>query len=103
MLLLLRLVLIFVFYNSVGKNRLYIRVGMWEGISRPGNGRDEIGGKEIKISVPGDVPGEKQRSAGNPPGRQDTRSLLKIEIITKNRSLLKIETFISSSILARFG
>ena len=41
--------------------------------------------------------------AGNPAGRQDTRSLLKIEIITKNRSLLKIETFISFSILARFG
>ena len=76
---------------------------MWEGISRPGNGRDGMGGKEIKISVPGDVPGEGRRSAGNPPGRQDTRSLLKIEIITKNRSLLKIETFISSSILARFG
>ena len=76
---------------------------MWEGISRPGNGRNGIGGKEIKISVPGDVPGERQKSAGNPPGRQDTRSLLKTEIITKNRNLLKIETFISSSILARFG
>ena len=76
---------------------------MWEGISRPGNGRDGIDGKEIKISVPGDVPGEGRRSAGNPPGRQDTRSLLKIEIITKNRNLLKIETFISSSILAQFG
>ena len=62
-----------------------------------------MGGKKIEISVPGDVPGEGQRSAGNPPGRQDTRSLLKIEIITKNRSLLKIEIFISSSILARFG
>ena len=31
---------------------------MWEGISRPGNGRDEIGGKEIKILVPENVPGE---------------------------------------------
>ena len=30
---------------------------MWEGISRPGNGRDGIGGKEIKILIPGDVPG----------------------------------------------
>ena len=76
---------------------------MWEGISRPGNGRDGMGGKKIKISVPENVPGERRRSAENPPGRQDTRSLLKIEIITKNRSLLKIETFISSSILARFG
>ena len=76
---------------------------MWEGISRPGNGRDGMGGKEIKILVPEDVPGKGRRSAGNPSGRQDTRSLLKIEIITKNRNLLKIETFISSSILARFG
>ena len=76
---------------------------MWEGISRPGNGRDGMGGKDPRFLVPGDVPEEGQRSAGNPPGRQDTRSLLKIEIITKNRSLLKIETFISSSILARFG
>ena len=76
---------------------------MWEGISRPGNGRDGIGGKEIKILVPGDVPGEGQRSAGNPPGRQDTRSLLKIEIITKNRNLLKYLLIITSSILARLG
>ena len=75
---------------------------MWEGISRPGNGRDRMGGKDPRFLVPGDVPGEGQRSAGNPPGRQDTRSLLKIEIITKNRSLLKIEIFISSSIIARF-
>ena len=36
---------------------------------------------------------------GTPRSRQDT----KIEIITKNRSLLKIETFISFSILVRFG
>ena len=76
---------------------------MWEGISRPGNGRDGMGGKEIKISVPGDVPGEGRRSAGNPSGRQDTRLLLKIEIITKNRSLLKKLLIITSSILARFG
>ena len=62
-----------------------------------------MGGKKIKILVPGDVPGEGPKATGNPSGRQDTRSLLKIEIITKNRSLLKIETFISSSILARFG
>ena len=76
---------------------------MWKGISRPGNGRDGMGGKEIKILVPGDVPGEGPKATGNPAGRQDTRSLLKIELITKNRNLLKIETFISSSILARFG
>ena len=76
---------------------------MWEEISRPGNGRDGMGGKEIKILVPGDVPGEGPRSAGNPPGRQDTRSLLKIEFITKNRNLLKKLLIIISSILARFG
>ena len=76
---------------------------MWEGISRPGNGRDGIGGKKIKILVPGDIPGEGQRSAGNPPGRQDTRSLLKIEIITKNRNLLKYLLIITSLILAQLG
>ena len=76
---------------------------MWEGISRPGNGKDGMGGKEIKILVPGDVPGEGPRSAGNPSGRQDTRSLLKIEFITKNRNLLKKLLIIISSILARFG
>ena len=76
---------------------------MWEGISRPGNERDGIGGKDPRFLVPRDVPGEGQRSTENPPGRQDTRSLLKIKIITKNRNLLKIETFISSSIIARFG
>ena len=62
---------------------------MWEGISRPGNGKNEIGGKKIKISVSKDVPREGRRSVGNPPGRQDIRSLLKIEIITKNKNLLK--------------
>ena len=76
---------------------------MWEGISRPGNGRDGIGGKDPRFLVPEDVPGEGQRSTGNPPGRQDTRSLLKIEIITKNRNLLKYLLIITSSILARFG
>ena len=62
-----------------------------------------MSGKDPRFLVPGDVPGEGQRSAGNPAGRQDTRSLLKIEIITKNKNLLKIETFISFLILARFG
>ena len=52
-----------------------------------------MGGKDPLFLVPGDVPGEGRRSAGNPAGRQDTRSLLKIEIITKNRNLLKIEIY----------
>ena len=82
---------------------LYSRVGMWEGISRPGNERDGIGGKDPRFLIPGDIPGEGQRLARNSAGRQDTRSLLKIENITKNRNLLKIETFISSSILAQLG
>ena len=60
---------------------------MWEGISRPGNGRDGMDGKDPRFLVPGDVPGEGPRSAENPAGRQDTRSLLKIEI------LLKIEVY----------
>ena len=76
---------------------------MCEGISRPGNGRDGIGGKNPRFLVPENVPGEGLKAVENPPGRQDTRSLLKIEIIIKNRNLLKIEIFISSSILARFG
>ena len=76
---------------------------MWEGISRPGNGRDGMGGKDPRFLVPGDVPGERQRSTGNPSGRQDTRSLLKIEIIIKNKSLLKYLLIIIFSILARFG
>ena len=75
---------------------------MWEGISRPGPGRDGIGGKEREILVPGDVQVERPKAIGNPPGRQDTRSLLKIEFITKNRSLLKYLLIITSLILARF-
>ena len=76
---------------------------MWEGISRPGNGRDGIGGKDPRFLIPRDVPGEGPKTVGNPPGRQNIRSLLKIEIIIKNKNLLKIEIFISSSILIRFG
>ena len=72
---------------------------MWEGISRPGNGRDGIGGKDPLFLISKDVPGEGQRSARNPPRRQNTRLLLKIKIITKNRNLLKIENFISFLIL----
>ena len=76
---------------------------MWEGISRPGNEKNGIGGKDPRFLVSGDVPGEGPKAVGNPSGRQDIRSLLKIKIIIKNRNLLKIETFISFSILARFG
>ena len=76
---------------------------MWEGISRPGNGRDGIGGKDPRFLVPRDVPGEGPKTVGNPPGRQDTRSLLKIEFITKNRNLLKYLLIIIFLILARFG
>ena len=75
---------------------------MWEGISRPGNGRDGIGGKNPRFLISGDIPGERSKAVGNPSGRQDTRSLLKIKIIIKNRNLLKIEIFIFSLILARF-
>ena len=60
---------------------------MWEGISRPGNGRDGIDGKKIKISVPEDVPGEGPKASGNPSGRQGPAKILKIEI------LLKIEIY----------
>ena len=59
---------------------------MWEGISRPGNGRDGIDGKDPRFLVPENVPGEGLKAVGNPSGRQDTRLLLKIEIITKNRN-----------------
>ena len=68
---------------------------MWEGISRPGPGRDGMGGKEREILVPGDVQVEGPKAIGNPPGRQGPE-------ITKNRSLLKYLLIITSSILARF-
>ena len=83
--------------------RIINRVEMWEGISRPENGRDGTGEKNPRFLVPGDVPGERQRSVRNPTGRQNTYSLLKIEIITKNRNLLKYLLIITFSILARFG
>ena len=41
----------------------------------------------------------RREPAGTPRSRQDTKN----RNITKNRNLLKIEIFISSSILARFG
>ena len=44
---------------------------------------------------PGDVPGERPKATGNPPGRQGPE-------ITKNRNLLKYLLIIISSILARF-
>ena len=69
---------------------------MWEGISRPGNGRNGIGEKKIKISVSEEYLGERTKGlrepAETPRSRQDT----------KNRSLLKIETFIFFLIIARF-
>ena len=34
------------------------RVEIWEGISRPGNGRDGIGGKNPLFLISGDIPGE---------------------------------------------
>ena len=76
---------------------------MWEGISRPGNGRDGMGGKEIKISVPRGRPGGKTKGLREPGGTPRSRQDTKNRNITKNRNLLKIETFISSSILARLG
>ena len=60
---------------------------MWEGISRPGNERDGIGGKNPRFLVPEDVPGEGPKATGNPPGRQGPAKILKIEI------LLKIEVY----------
>ena len=66
---------------------------MWEGISRPENGKNGIDGKNLRFLISEDVPGEGPKTVKNPPGRQDTRSLLKIEIIIKNRNLLKIEIY----------
>ena len=62
-----------------------------------------MGGKDPQFLVPGDVPGEGPKATGNPVGRQGPAKILKIEIITKNRSLLKYLLIITSSILARFG
>ena len=75
---------------------------MWEGISRPGNGRDGMGGKKIKISVPEERPGGKTKnlreSAGTPRSRQD----IKNRNITKNRNLLKNLLIINPSIIVGF-
>ena len=75
---------------------------MWEGISRPGNGRDGIGGKEIKISVPGGYPGGRTKGlrepAGTPRSRQDTKN----RNITKNRNLLKSLLIINPLIIVGF-
>ena len=75
---------------------------MWEGISRPGNGRDGIGGKEIKISVPRGRPGGRTKGlrepAGTPRSRQDTKN----RNITKNRNLLKSLLIINPSIIVGF-
>ena len=75
---------------------------MWEGISRPGNGRDGMGGKEIKISVPGGRPGGRTKGlrepAGTPRSCQDTKN----RNITKNRNLLKSLLIINPSIIVGF-
>ena len=76
---------------------------MWEGISRPGNGRDEIGEKKIKISVPEKYSGGKTKGLREPVGTPRSRQNTKNRNITKNRSLLKYLLIIISSILARFG
>ena len=60
---------------------------MWEGISRPGNGRDGMGGKDPRFLVPGDIPGEGPKATRNPAGYQGPAKILKIEI------LLKIEVY----------
>ena len=80
-----------------------IRVGMWEGISRPGNGRDGIGGKNPLFLIFRRRPEERtkgHREPGKTPrSRQDTKN----KNITKNRNLLKYLLIITSSILARLG
>ena len=42
------------------------RVGMWEGISRPGPGRDGIDGKKREILISGDIQMERPKSVENP-------------------------------------
>ena len=76
---------------------------MWEGISRPGNERDGIGGKDPLFLVSRGYPGGRTKGhrepAGTPRSRQDTKN----RNITKNRSLLKYLLIITSLILARLG
>ena len=74
---------------------------MWEGISRPGNGRDGMGGKKIKISVPRGYPGGKTKGLREPGGTPRSRQNTKNRNITKNRNLLKYLLIIISLILAR--
>ena len=54
---------------------------MWEGISRPGPGRDGMGGKEREILVPGDVQVEGPKSVGNPAGCQGPAKIIYAYII----------------------
>ena len=76
---------------------------MWEGISRPGNGRNGIGGKEIKILDTRGRPGGRTKGHREPVGIPRSRQDIKNRNITKNRNLLKYLLIITSSILARFG
>ena len=57
------------------------RVGIWEGISRPGNEKDGIGGKKREILVPGDVQVEGPKSVENPAGYQGPAKIIYIYII----------------------
>ena len=86
----------FYIYNIIKELRIYI-LGLEFGREFPGRETGGTGwaGRTPNFRYPGDVPGEGQRSAGNPPGRQGPE-------ITKNRSLLKYLIMITSSILARF-
>ena len=75
---------------------------MWEGISRPGNGRDGMGGKDPLFLVPWGRPGGRTKGhrepVGTPRSRQDTKN----RNITKNRSLLKSLLIINPSIIVGF-
>ena len=54
---------------------------MWEGISRPGNGRDGIGGKKREILVFKDVQVKRPKSVENPAKYQGPAKIICVYII----------------------
>ena len=66
-----------------------------------GNEKNGIDEKKIKILIFEDVSRKRPKITGKLPGRQDTRSLFKINFFIKNRNLLKYLLIMISLILAR--
>ena len=75
---------------------------MWEGISRPGNGKDGIDGKKPLIFDTRKYPGGRTKVSREPGGTPRSRQIIKNRNITKNRNLLKSLLIINPSIIVGF-